>query len=144
LRDVPDELFQRHLDRVDDAARRRAQHYRGEMRRVGAGVAAWTAGDLERFAAIVTETGHSSIRNYECGSPELIRLFEILIAQPGVLGARFAGAGFRGYCMALVSPDATEGVIAETRRAYLAAFPRHAERFHWHACRTADGASIGR
>jgi len=73
-----------------------------ECERVRRGVGAWRAGDLVQFGACVSESGLSSIENYECGTEALIELREILLRTPGVLGARFSGAGFRGCCVALV------------------------------------------
>ena len=56
----------------------------------------------------MTASGESSIRNYECGSPPLIDLYQTLVATDGVHGARFSGAGFRGCCVALVEPEAAD------------------------------------
>ncbi len=142
LRDVPAAVFERHVDSLDDTERRRVTHYVEEMGRVRDGVAAWRAGDLSRFGAIVTGTGLSSIHNYECGSPELIRLFEILARRNGVYGARFSGAGFRGYCTALLDPSRTDEVAEDVRDAYLRDFPHHAAAFHVHVCDQADGAGF--
>ena len=55
----------------------------------------------------------SSIRQYETGAPALIDLAAILNETPGVHGARFSGAGFRGCCVALVEADAATDVVAE-------------------------------
>lgn len=35
----------------------------------------------------------------------MIQLYEILRKGPGVYGARFSGAGFRGCCLAFVDSD---------------------------------------
>ena len=39
------------------------------------------------------------------GCEPLIQLYEILLKAPGVYGARFSGAGFRGCCVAFVNAD---------------------------------------
>ena len=106
------EVFAEYGEGLPDPLRRRAAHYFGEMRRVGEGVAAWERGDLERFGALVSESGASSIENYECGTPAMVSLFETLVEQPGVFGARFSGAGFGGSCLALVRNDAVNGVVS--------------------------------
>ncbi|MFN8453949.1 MAG: hypothetical protein U0401_04625 [Anaerolineae bacterium] len=78
-----------------------------EMQRVSEGIAAWRSGDLRRFGALVSESGESSVKNYECGSPQLITLYETLRETPGVLGARASEWGrFRGSCLALIDPSA--------------------------------------
>jgi galacturonokinase len=51
------------------------------------------------------------------GSKEMIQLYEILLKAPGVLGARFSGAGFRGCCLAIVEEEAAEYVRAEYEKA---------------------------
>ena len=70
--------------------------------RVAAGRVAWRDGDLTTFGALMNASCDSSIHNYETGSREMIRLFEILVETQGVLGARFSGAGFRGCAVALI------------------------------------------
>ena len=43
------------------------------------------------------------------GSEPLVQLYKILARAPGVFGARFSGAGFRGCCVAFVDAnDAAE------------------------------------
>ncbi len=142
LRDVDPELFGDHFDALTENERRRAAHYFSEMQRVGDGLTAWDAGDLNRFGTIVTQTGLSSIENYECGSPELIRLYELLAAETGVYGARFSGAGFRGYCVALVDPAESAAIGERVREAYLREYPQHAPAVHAHACRWGGGAGL--
>ena len=50
----------------------------------------------------VTQTGESSVHDYQCGSPELITIFDALKRVPGVHGARFSGAGYRGCCIGII------------------------------------------
>ena len=97
---------------------RRAAHFFSETARVRAGVEAWQRGDLREFGRLMTASGESSIRNYECGSPPLIELYEILVRCPGVHGARFSGAGFRGCCIALVERVAAAQAAEEITRKY--------------------------
>jgi galacturonokinase len=131
---------QRHLLR--DAPARRAAHFFGEVERVEQGVAAWQAGDLARFCALVTASGASSIHNYECGSPPLINLYHLLVASDGVYGARFSGAGFRGCCVALVEPRHAEEVAARVRTAYAQRHPELAAGASVVLCDAADGAAL--
>jgi len=108
--------------------RRRAAHFYGESQRVLQGAEAWAAGDPARFGRLMTESGRSSIDNYETGSPEMIRLYEVLNEAPGVWGARFSGAGFRGCAVALVDPAQIADILAHVEARYLHAFPHFAER----------------
>ncbi|KAG2294463.1 hypothetical protein Bca52824_041132 [Brassica carinata] len=42
------------------------------------------------------------------GAESLIQLYKILLNAPGVYGARFSGAGFRGCCVAFVDAEKAE------------------------------------
>ena len=59
---------------------------------------------MKLFGKLSFDSCESSIHNYECGSPELIAIYEIMRQLPGVYGGRFSGAGFKGACIALVDP----------------------------------------
>lgn len=136
------EEYETHRGALSGAPAKRAEHFFGEMRRVRLGQEAWRRGDLTAFGALVTESGRSSIVNYECGCDPLIDLYEILIATPGVLGARFSGAGFRGCCVALVEPEAGGQIIPRVRHAYAARHPELAKRAQYLICQTDDGARL--
>jgi galacturonokinase len=90
----------------------------------------------------MTASGESSIRNYECGSPPLVDLYHALVAMPGVYGARFSGAGFRGCCVALVESDAVDDVASRVAAKYARLRPALAPSAFVVACETDDGASI--
>jgi galactokinase len=137
----PDE-YEAHRGRLDARLARRAEHYFGEVDRVRRGVTTWRAGDLPGLGALMTASGESSIRNYECGSPPMIDLYETLVATEGVHGARFSGAGFRGCCVALVTPEAAEGAVQEAVRRYASRHPHLAEGASVIVCDTADGARV--
>jgi galacturonokinase len=130
----------RHL--LHNAPARRAAHYFSEVDRVSRGVVAWREGDAAGFGALMTASGESSIRNYECGSPPLIDLFHTLVETDGVLGARFSGAGFRGCCAALVSPDSAERAAALVSESYVRRYPELAANASVVLCSTDDGAAI--
>ena len=139
LRDVPYEVFLQYRDRLPQPFAKRAAHFYAEQQRVERGVEAWAKGDLALFGQLCFESGHSSIYNYETGSPELKGLYEIMLETDGIYGGRFSGAGFKGCCMALVDPQ-KQGAIEETvTRAYLTRFPEMAGKFSVHFCKTADG-----
>ena len=117
-----------HGDALPEVLRRRAEHFFGESRRVHAGAKAWAASDHAEFGRLMTESGSSSISCYETGGPEMMRLYEILNACPGVWGARFSGAGFRGCAVALVRPEQVDAIALEVNHRYLAAFPQYSGR----------------
>jgi len=136
LSDVRPEIFERWKVELPRPQRRRATHYFSEQRRVLAGIESWKEGDLARFGALVNASGASSIHNYDCGTGELITLYELLREAPGVFGARFSGGGFGGCCIALVDPDAGQAVIESVSRGYRTAHPEAATNASFHLCRT--------
>ncbi|MBR6515105.1 MAG: GHMP kinase [Clostridia bacterium] len=142
LRDVPREVFEQYKDRLPDAWCRRATHFYDEYDRVKAGAVAWKNGDIEEYGRLVFESGHSSIYNYETGSPELIKLYEIMRETEGIYGGRFSGAGFKGCCMAIIDPRYRESITAHVTEEYLKAFPNLKGKFSAHICVSADGCKF--
>ena len=139
LRDVPKEVFEQYGNRLPEPWRRRAAHWYTEQDRVARAAEAWRRGDLEAFGRISFESGHSSIEQWETGSPELKRIYETMTQTEGIYGGRFSGAGFKGCCIALIRPDAAEDIAEKVTQEYLASFPEMAGRFSVHVCDTADG-----
>jgi galacturonokinase len=115
---VSEHEYAAHQEQLPEPLNRRAEHFFTETARVRAGVKAWQRGDLREFGRLMTASGESSIRNYECGCPPLIELHEILVRCPGIYGARFSGAGFRGCCIALVEEAAATQAATEVAHAY--------------------------
>lgn len=138
-RDVPFEVYDKYRDKLPLNFAKRADHWFSEFKRVEAGAEAYRNGDIELFGKLVNESGYSSIYNYETGSPELIKLYEILKECEGVYGTRFSGAGFKGCCIAIINPDYIESIQKEVKEKYLKAFPEHKERYSSFICHTADG-----
>ena len=139
LREVPYEVYLRYRDRLPEPFAKRAEHWYTEFARVEAGAEAWRRGDLETFGKLCFESGHSSIYNYETGSPELQSLYEIMTRTDGIYGGRFSGAGFKGCCMALIDPAYTESITQTVTDAYLKQFPELRDKFSVHICQSADG-----
>lgn len=123
LRNVDPGVYEAQKCILEENLARRAEHYFSEMKRVVKGRDAWALGNLQEFGQLISESGRSSILNYECGSKEMIQLYHILLKAPGVLGARFSGAGFRGCCLAIVSSDHAEEAAAYVRGEYEKAQP---------------------
>ena len=142
LRDVPADVYYEYRDILPAPFRKRADHYYSEFNRAEHGAEAWRNGDLDTYGSLVFESGRSSIVNYECGSPELIRLYEIMTETDGIYGGRFSGAGFRGCCMALIDPEKEEEIKQAVTSAYLKSFPALEGKFSVHFCRSADGVEI--
>jgi galacturonokinase len=142
LGDVPAAVLEAEVETLPERLRGRARHFVTEQQRVASGLHAWRRGDLAVFGRLVSQSGSSSIRNYGCGSPELISIFEELMACDGVYGARFSGAGFRGCCVALIDPASREQVAARVEERYLARFPECSGGFAVFSCRSGRGAGL--
>ena len=140
LRDIPKETFEKTCDLMPQRFARRAEHFYTEYRRVRQGVTAWESGNMQLFGKLSFESCESSIHNYECGSTELIAIYEIMRSLDGVYGGRFSGAGFKGACIALVNPAKEESIREELTRRYLERFPEYEGTFEVHFCKTDDGA----
>jgi galactokinase len=142
LRHAAPELFDQYGEQLDAPLMRRARHYYGEMARVQEGEAAWQEGDLESLGRLVNASGESSIKWYECGSPQLITLYEILRETPGVYGTRFSGAGFRGNCIALIDPAQGEAIAEAVHRRYPTAHTDVAPSYSIHFCYPDGNAGV--
>lgn len=129
LRDVPKETFDRTRNMMPKRFARRAEHFYTEYRRVRQGVTAWETGNLELLGKLSLASCESSIQNYECGSPELIAIYQIMKDIPGVYGGRFSGAGFKGAVIALVDPKHKEECEKTLTEKYLAEFPEYKNTF---------------
>lgn len=142
LRDVPYETYLQYKDKLPENWAKRAEHWYTEFARVEAGAEAWRRGDIEEFGRLSFESGYSSVHNWETGSPELIRLYEIMTQTDGIYGGRFSGAGFKGCCMALIDPAYESEILENVEHEYLAAFPDLKGKYSAHICHTADGVRL--
>ena len=142
LHDVPRAVYDEYKDKLPEKWRKRAEHYYSECERVKKGIEAWRRGDIEEFGKVSFESGYSSIYNWETGSPELIKLYEIMKGTDGVFGGRFSGAGFKGCCMAIIDPEKQDAIIEKVTKDYLASFPHLEGKYSAHICSTADGVKL--
>ena len=140
LRDIPKETFDNTRDMMPLRFAKRAEHFYSEYRRVRQGVTAWESGNLQLFGKLSFDSCESSIHNYECGSPELISIYNIIRPLLGVYGGRFSGAGFKGAVIALVDPQHKEDVEKALYEKYLAEYPEYAETFKVFWVKPDDGA----
>lgn len=140
LRDIPKATFEKTRIAMPARFARRAEHFYSEYRRVRQGVTAWETGNMKLFGKLSFDSCESSINNYECGSPELIAIYEIMRSLPGIYGGRFSGAGFKGACIALVNPEYKETIEKELTKRYLEQFPEYEKTFHVYWVKPDDGA----
>ena len=142
LRDVPVEIFHQYKDRLPESWRKRAEHWYTEFDRVQKGAEAWRKGDIETYGKLSFESGYSSIHNWETGSPELIKLYEIMTKTEGIYGGRFSGAGFKGCCLGIIDPAHEQSIIESVTKKYLDAFPQLEGKYSVYICESADGVRL--
>ena len=140
LRDIPKATFEKTRIAMPARFARRAEHFYSEYRRVRQGVTAWETGNMKLFGKLSFDSCESSIHNYECGSPELIAIYEAMRDLPGVWGGRFSGAGFKGACIALVNPEYKEQIQQQLTERYLSQFPEYEKTFQVFWVKPDDGA----
>ena len=140
LRDIPKSTFDKTRIAMPARFARRAEHFYSEYRRVRQGVTAWETGNLKIFGKLSFDSCESSIHNYECGSPELIAIYDIMRTLPGVYGGRFSGAGFKGACIALAAPACKADIEKALTERYLAQFPEYEKSFGVYWVKPDDGA----
>jgi galactokinase len=139
---VPEPVYEQYQVRLEPPLDRRARHFFTEVQRVRDGVQAWSRGDLHEMGRLINASGASSVYDYESGCPHLITLYEILRDCPGVYGARFSGAGFRGSCIGLVHPAARQEIEAAIRAHYPDKHPDVADAYSVHFCGTGGPACL--
>ena len=140
LRDIPKTTFDKTKIAMPARFARRAEHFYTEYRRVRQGVTAWETGNMKLFGKLSFDSCESSIHNYECGSPELIAIYDIMRTLPGVWGGRFSGAGFKGACIAIIDPAYRDAIEQQMTERYLAQFPEYENTFKCFFVRPDDGA----
>ncbi len=142
LREVPVEIYHQYKDRLPENWAKRAEHWYTEFDRVQKGAEAWRRGDIEAYGKLSFESGRSSIYNWETGSDELKKLYEIMLTTDGIYGGRFSGAGFKGCCMALIDPAYEESILEGVGREYMQAFPSLDGKYSAYICHSADGVIL--
>ena len=142
LRDVDEQVFLKYEDRMPERFARRARHFYTECDRVTDGVKAWKEGDIEKFGKYIFESCESSMNNYECGSLELIDIYEIMRRTDGIYGGRFSGAGFKGACIALVDPKKKDGIKQFVTNEYLKKYPQYKDSFEVYFCHPCHGVDF--
>lgn len=142
MRDIPYEVFEKYQSKLPTNYKKRAIHWYSENDRVEKGIIAYRNGDTKTFGSLVTESGESSIKNWETGSNELITLFNIIKDLDGVYGTRFSGSGFKGCCIAFVDPKKTSYVMEKVEEKYCSTFPKLKNKYSAHICHSADGVKL--
>ncbi|MFK7802690.1 MAG: galactokinase family protein [Anaerolineae bacterium] len=142
LGDVSREHHAETYDQLPAELQRRAAHYFSETDRVEQGRLAWKSGDFERFGDLMNASCQSSIYQYECGSDPLIKLHQLALDAPGVLGSRFSGGGFGGCLIALGHRDQATTALEMILEQYRLAYPEKADVCAGWIANGVDGAAL--
>ena len=107
LRDVMPEMLaaRRHL--LPERVAMRCEFIIAESARAESLARALTAGNRSAVAQLCAELFAGARDLYEICSPSMVAMMDAMLAAPGVIGARQAGAGFGGCMVALVDGAST-------------------------------------
>lgn len=122
LRDVDEEMLDRHVAPRDSVVDRRCRYVVRENRRLLALCEDLQRGDLPSAGRRMFET-HAGLRDmYEVSCPEADFLVEQARAEPAVLGARMMGGGFGGCTINLLRTELADAWVAALKPRYEDAF----------------------
>lgn len=124
LREVSVEDLERHADKLDDEAARRARHVVREIDRVENAAEMLRAGDLDAFGRLMTASHRSSQHDFENSCDELDFIVDFAERRPDALGARLSGGGWGGSAIVLVRENRREVVERDLIAAYNTQWPR--------------------
>lgn len=128
LSDIPSEIYEKQKDRLPEDVKPWAMHYFSEVTRVEEGIKAWDEGDIEKFGELMNESSISTLENYDKGSSEAKRLFELTSSCEEVYGAAINGGGYGGCVVAFVREEFVENSASEIISKYNLAFPQFKEK----------------
>ncbi len=98
-----------------------------------------SGGDRAAIGRLCAESFQGACELYEIGAPAMSSMMQAMLAAPGVIGARQAGAGFGGCMVAFVEADAVDQFASAVRTHYGAAMNLEPEIY---AVRGAAGAGL--
>ncbi len=117
-RDVAPDQVDHCRGRMPENIFQRSRHVVSEIARTVLAAEAFAQGDVTQAGQAMYES-HVSLRDdYEVSSPALDTMVDIMMEQPGCLGARLTGAGFGGCAVGLVRAGAEEDVKAAIMQHY--------------------------
>jgi galactokinase len=123
--------------KMSEASFLRCRHIITENARVIDAREALLVGDVKRFGELMVQA-HASMRfDFAASAPEVDKLVEIALRQPGCFGARITGGGFGGCTVNVVAADQAERFVDTVRREYAQAMKIEADCF---ICEPSDGA----
>jgi galactokinase len=118
LRDVTPEMLAGRKGELPEVVAKRCEFIIAESARAESLAQALTAGDRPGVARLCAESFAGARDLYEICSPAMAAMMEAMLAAPGVIGARQAGAGFGGSMVALVDAAQTQAFCTAVQDSY--------------------------
>lgn len=112
LRDVTEDMLNRHSGRLEAEILRRARHVMTENARVQRTADALRQSNLEELGRCLAASHRSLRDDYEVSVPEMEELMSVVNETPGVVGGRMTGGGFGGSIIAVVRENAVDSLQA--------------------------------
>ena len=118
LREVTLAQFHAREHELPPLAAKRCRFILEEHARVYALAAALTAGDRTAIGTLTAASFDGACHLYEIAAPAMHSMMAAMLAAPGVIGARQAGAGFGGCMVALVDESRIDPFTSAVRHHY--------------------------
>jgi galactokinase len=139
LREIPlDQYYAREAELPPEIARR-CRFIVEESDRVLKLAAALRAFDRAAIRQLTTASFQGACDLYRISAPAMYAMMRAMLAAPGVIGARQAGAGFGGCMVAFVEKEKTDAFAASVKTAYFTDTKTEPEVYPVTA---ADGAGV--
>ena len=121
LRDVTPGMLAARRHELPERVARRCDFIVAESARAESMARALAAGDRPAIARLCADSFAEARDGYEICSPAMVSMMDAMLAAPGVIGARQAGAGFGGCMVALVEAASTSAFRAAVLDRYCTA-----------------------
>ena len=138
LRELTPEALAARLHELPEQVAKRCEFIVAESARAEALAGALQAGDRAAVAQLCADSFAGAMDLYEICAPAMSSMMEAMLAAPGVIGARQAGAGFGGCMVALVDAASTDAFRAAVLEAYHGATGVQAEVYTVEAAQGAE------
>jgi galactokinase len=138
LRELTPEALAARRHELPEQVAKRCEFIVAESARAEALAGALEAGDRAAVAQLCAASFAGARDLYEICSPAMSSMMDAMLAAPGVIGARQAGAGFGGCMVALVDAAKTDAFRAAVLDAYRGATGVQAEVYTVEAAQGAE------
>jgi galactokinase len=118
LREVSLEQLESHRVELPEIVYKRCRFIIEENQRVLDLAQALPGGDPQRLGELFRDSYRGARDLYQISSPAMEAMVQAMLAAPGVIGARQAGAGFGGCLVALVREEALEAFARQVQDDY--------------------------